>query len=236
MVSFKQWVHTDRTILISMQQPLSEFLNTVCEAVDGLRCHHFVAKSQSSYLLDLKESIPSNMVIVLLDFAENYSFLIQDAVQGHHWDNSQVTLHRFAVYYRGGETLKRLSYCVISDCMKHDTIAVHAFISRLLTHLKQNLPDTEKVIYFSDGAASQYKHYKNFANLCHHKSDFQIEAEWHFFATSHGKSPCDGIGGTVKRLTARASLQAPIDNQILTPCDMFTWASKNIESIVLARF
>lgn len=71
IVSFKQWVHTDRTTLISMQQPLSEFLNTVCEAVDGLRCHHFVAKSQSSYLLDLKESIPSNMVIVLLDFAEN---------------------------------------------------------------------------------------------------------------------------------------------------------------------
>ena len=28
-----------------------------------------------------------------------------------------------------------------------------------------------------------------------------------FFATSHGKSPCDGIGGTIKHLVARASLQ-----------------------------
>ena len=31
-----------------------------------------------------------------------------------------------------------------------------------------------------------------------------------FFANSHGKQPCDGIGGTVKRLTAKASLQRPI--------------------------
>ena len=43
-----------------------------------------------------------------------------------------------------------------------------------------------------------------------------MEAEWHFFATSHGKSPCDGIGGTTKRLAARASLQSAADNQILT--------------------
>ena len=30
----------------------------------------------------------------------------------------------------------------------------------------------------------------------------------------NGKSPCDGIGGTVKRLVTRASLQQPISNQI----------------------
>jgi len=44
-------------------------------------------------------------------------------------------------------------------------------------------------------------------NLCHHKSDFGMDAEWHFFATSHGKGPCDGLGGTIKRLAARASLR-----------------------------
>ena len=34
-------------------------------------------------------------------------------------------------------------------------------------------------------------------------NDFGVKAEWHFSATSHGK----GLGGTVKQLTARASLQ-----------------------------
>ena len=39
--------------------------------------------------------------------------------------------------------------------------------------------------------------------------DFEVKCEWHFFATSHGKSACDGIGGVVKRITAKASLQRP---------------------------
>lgn len=30
-------------------------------------------------------------------------------------------------------------------------------------------------------------------------------AEWNFFATSHGKSACNGVVGTVKQLAARAS-------------------------------
>ena len=35
-----------------------------------------------------------------------------------------------------------------------------------------------------------------------------------FLATSHGKGPCDGIGGTVKRLATKASLQRTLDCQI----------------------
>ena len=34
-----------------------------------------------------------------------------------------------------------------------------------------------------------------------------------FFATSQGKQPCDGIGGTVKQLAAKASLQRILQNQ-----------------------
>ena len=90
----------------------------------------------------------------------------------------------------------------------------------------------KKIFYFSDGAASQYKNRKNFINLCHHSTDFSVDAEWHFSATSHGKSACDGVGGTVKRLAARASLQRPIDQQILTPCQLFEWARENIPSSV----
>ena len=76
-----------------------------------------------------------------------------------------------------------------------------------------------KVHYFSDGCAGQYKNCKNFLNLCLHNSDFWVKCEWNFFATSHGKSLCDGIGGTVKWLVTRASLQWPICNQILTADD-----------------
>ena len=121
--------------------------------------------------------------------------------------------------------------CVISDCLRHDTTVVHAFISNVLAHLKKELPNIEKVIYFSDGAASQYKNYKNFSNVCNHENDHGLKAEWHFFATSHGKSPRDGIGGTVKRLVARASLQATVDHHILTAREMFKWCEEHIMGI-----
>ncbi|KAG1665375.1 Ubiquitin-conjugating enzyme E2 D3 [Nymphon striatum] len=83
----------------------------------------------------------------------------------------------------------------------------------------------------SDSSAAQYKNHKNLANLMRHYEDFGLSSEWHFFATSHGKSPCDGMGGTVKRSAARASLQATTTNYILTSTDLFTWAQKNIINI-----
>lgn len=46
----------------------------------------------------------------------------------------------------------------------------------------------------------------NFLNLLHHNNEFGNDAEWHFFATSHGKGAYDGIGGCMKRSTYRASL------------------------------
>ena len=54
-----------------------------------------------------------------------------------------------------------------------------------------------------------------------------------FFATSHGKSPCDGIGGTVKRLVTRASLKQPISNQIFTADKMFQFCVEEIKGINL---
>lgn len=194
--------------------------------------HHYISQAQTSYVSQLKGNLESNQCIILGDFAENYSFIIQDAVQGQHWDNSQATLHPFVVYYCDNDNdLKSISVCVISDCMTHATSTVHAFQKAILDHLKKELPAVTKVVYFSDGCAGQYKNYKNFVNLTHHMADFGYDAEWHFFATSHGKSPCDGIGGTVKRLAARASLQATTDNQILTPHDLYQFGNDNIKGI-----
>lgn len=225
---------TDRTTIVTLQLPVSEFCENLAEMVDDLRQHHYIAKAQSSYLQYCKENLAHSEILVILDFAENYSFLIQDEVQGYHWDNSQSTLHPFVVYYKCNDSVKSLSMCCISDHMQHNTTAVHVFLRHFVNNVKLQLAHRQikKIIYFSDGAASQYKNYKNLTNLTYHQEDFGIEAEWHFFASCHGKSPCDGIGGTVKRLARRASLQATSpSNYILTPEDLYTWALHKIQGI-----
>ena len=87
------------------------------------------------------------------------------------------------------------------------------FVTEVLENIKIDIPGITKCIYFSDGAGSQYKDYKN-------------KAEWHFFATSHGKRPCDVIGGTLKRLVAKASLQGVRRENITPPLQMLIGVTK----------
>ena len=84
-----------------------------------------------------------------------------------------------------------------------------------------------------DGCAGQYKNCYNFSNLCH-VEDYGVPAEWHFFATSHGKSPADGMAGTVKRTATKASLQRPYEEQILTPLKLYEFILQNIKGIQFA--
>jgi hypothetical protein len=71
------------------------------------------------------------------------------------------------------------------------------------------------MVHFCDGSAAQYKNRKKKQNITCHNEDFVVPAEWHFFATSHGKSACDKVGGTLKRLAAKASLQRPYNDTSL---------------------
>lgn len=93
--------------------------------------------------------------------------------------------------------------------------AVYLFQTKLVEYLRRERKTTKKIIFFSDGAASQYKNRKNFLNICLFKQDFNFEAVWNFFATSHGKSPCDALGGSFKRNARNWNMQNamnPIDN------------------------
>lgn len=233
-ITYKQWVSVDRTTLETVTKELDEYLDVLGQKLLTLRRHSFIAIQQSTFQANVKNLLQIGEVLVVCDFAENYSFVLQDEAQGFHWNNAQSTIHPFVVYFKEDDLINHVSFVIISESLRHDTSAVHLFQKKLLRFLSQKFIDTSfnKVYYFSDGAASQYKNRKNFVNLCLHEEDFGLKAEWHFSATSHGKGACDGVGGTVKRLAARASLQKPYEDQIMTPQQLFKWADANITSVV----
>ena len=74
-ICYKQWLHTDRTTLVDLHLPLADFLDLVCKKFDSLRQHHFITKSQAAHLKSAKENLSPDTAIVLMDFAENYSFM-----------------------------------------------------------------------------------------------------------------------------------------------------------------
>jgi hypothetical protein len=221
-VKFKQWESTDRNILLDKEMSLNEFINLLVDKVDKLTTHHFISKKQSKYIKELKENLPENVCLLHGDFSQNYSMIAQNSTQGSFFNPPpQATLHTFLAYITVNGKSVQHPICVISDCTAHNTVSVHSSLNVVLTYLKELYTNLKKVIHFTDGAASQYKNFKNFINLLHHKHDFNLDGEWHFFATSHGKGPCDGIGGTLKRLARRASLQ--MEANIQTPQALFQW-------------
>ncbi|KAK3927342.1 ARL14 effector protein [Frankliniella fusca] len=227
-ITYQQWTSTDRCSLETCVKESDEFVQMFIEQLKTLLTHHFMAKEQAKYFQSVKENLKEGEALTICDFAENYTCVVQDAVQNYYWSNDQVTIHPFVTYYRENEALKTLSFAIISDHMKHDINSVYEFQKNYVEFLKVKLPSLKKVIYFSDGAAQQYKNKKNVLNISYHVEDFGLEAEWHYFATSHGKGPCDGLGGTMKRQAYLASIR---NHLIRTPSEFYNWVEKNMEKI-----
>ena len=61
--------------------------------------HSFIAKLQAIYLKHPKEIVSPDEAIVLGDFAENYTFVVQDEIQSYHWHKKQCSLHPVIIYY-----------------------------------------------------------------------------------------------------------------------------------------
>lgn len=195
----------------TMVSTLEEFIQLLTDTIDALTSHSFTAKDQSKYLSERKEELQADSAIVILDFAENYEYTIQHEVQSYHWSKERCTLHPVSIYVKEGDEVTTKSLCIMSDDLEHDTCFVHEVMRVITDYLKLNHPNVKSVQYFSDGCAGQYKNYKNFMNLCLHEQELGMPATWSFFATSHGKGPCDGIGGTVKRLARHESLRREKD-------------------------
>ena len=200
----------------------------------ALKKHDFIKTSQSDYFKKLKKKeLQKGEYLVCLDFAENYTFNVQNAIQAYHWAAKQATLHPFVIYYRQNNVTNHINYVVVSENLHHDANSVHLFNSKMIAHLKKSFgsDNVKKIFYFSDGAGSQYKNKYNFLNLCYHEEEFGVKAEWNFFASSHGKGACDGIGGTVKRLAKKESLQRVESQRITTPKILFDWAISYFKNI-----
>jgi hypothetical protein len=205
IVRFKRWATTDGTQFTKIEMESVEFCSFVTEESEKLLKHHYLSVAQHKKFKRTREVLEPGQLIIWGDFSENYTSVTQNAIQSDYFNNKQITLHPFTIYYNKDGEVTPLSYCIISNCTIHDTNTFYAFQSALMKDLKVHLEalgvnNTKYIYYFSDGCAGQYKNRKNFVNLYHHKADFGIEAEWNFFATAHGKGPPDAIGGNSKRL------------------------------------
>ena len=162
----------------------------------------------------VRGKFPYDTCIAVMDFVENYKYIIQGELQAFHWNKKQCTLHSVVLYCFQSGSLNILSIYVISDYTGHDT--------PFLCH--SNVID-KRISYFSDGCLPNTKTVEILL-ISFSTKGFGLGADWCFFATSHGKSPCDGVEGTVKRVVAQASHQWPLNDQIITFSVFFKFCAR----------
>ena len=143
--------------------------------------------------------------------------------KGFHWDNSQCTLHPFVLY----KASCHKSYCVISDCLRHDAAAVAAFQAVVILHIKNELSGLKKYTISRTGQRPSIKTRQTFQIFPIMQGISESNVSGISLPLLMEKNACDGVGGAIKRAVYRASLQRPIDGQILTPAAFYKHCEDN---------
>ena len=71
-----------------------------------------------------------------------------------------------------------------------------------------------------------------FWTILEHEGLFNVRATWNYLESGHGKGPCDGVGGSVKRSADLAIKKGLI---IKTASDFYNWGITQEHSVVTYR-
>ena len=181
-------------------------------------------------MADLKKNLRENDALIQMDFSENFVCQSAEEIQSAYWNSTSVTLHPVVVYYNCNSSIgkpEHKSFVFVSDVSDHSAKAVVTIIQKLVPLLTAQVPNLATVHYWTDSPSSQYRFI--FSTLCRHNDLFGVNACWNYSECGHGKSVCDGIGGTAKRQAADAVKQAKATIQDAR--DFFSWASSQEKEI-----
>ena len=193
--------------LVTEVKKVSAVVEDLKEKVKDLSAHLFRAKWQQHTFAEIKEHMPPKSVVMVLDFAENYTCMMQNEAQSHHWAVGQVTIHPVVAYVNNSDSSRQFtnieSFVFITDDRKHDSAAVQTFSEIVISELNKKF-QIQTYIEYTDCCAGQYRGKASFADLSFTSESVDIERN--YFESSHGKSAADGLSAVVKSAATKAVL------------------------------
>ncbi len=178
---------------------LHELLDMYIDQLEDMTLHTFHCNWNYAQYQELKSSLLNGELLQILDFAQNYLCVAQDAPQSLHWDHMQVVLHPIINHFINADgKLVCEEHIIISNDRRHDKYAVHAFEEVSLRSLKEHL-DIKCIYQFCDNCAGQYKSFGPFQFI----SSSEIPITCSYFGARHGKSEADRAIGQLKQAIAR---------------------------------
>ncbi|KAJ8033178.1 39S ribosomal protein L13, mitochondrial [Holothuria leucospilota] len=204
--SWLQWEmdKDGRMMKIQEEGTVGELVEHITAILPQFLQHCYVKREQAAAYnaqreKALSESHNSHSALLQVDFSENFTCVAQDEIQSAHWNQRQVSLFTAALWHSGSLH----SHILVSDNLTHSKDTITAYMDVLLGYLPDSV---SSISIWSDGPASQFKNRYMAASLHPLGKAHKIDIEWNFFATSHGKGPVDGIGGSAKRFVMQKVL------------------------------
>lgn len=197
---------SNRRVLATTTGPFKKVLCELEEELGTFALHLTNAQWQHVRFSALSANLPPTWLLLVMDYAENYTCHYQDEAQGAHWTPRQVTLHPIVAYYHCPEDneIARETFVFVSSDLKHDAHAVQHFQVLCVKNLQQRGIEFTRIVHFTDGCGGQYKGKTSFVDCSFGMEDLGIPVEKHFFGSRHGKGPCDAEIGVIKRLSSLA--------------------------------
>ena len=129
--------------------------------------------------------LDNEKVFIQVDFTENFTTQIQNSIHSSYGVSKQFTIFTACVWEKDVSH----SYVAVSDYLLHDKYAVMTFLALLMDHVENNVKHFETYLFFSDGAASQFKQRFTLCEI----TLLGKSLSWNFFATGHGKVMVLGV-------------------------------------------
>lgn len=165
------------------------------EQVGKMKIHFYLKLKQYHAYQSVKDNLKENEILVHVDFSENYDNKQQHAIQSAYFGYQSFSIYTVCAYVRENNQTVCHSYALINETTDHNAASVFRLNSFLIALLKEKF-SFDTIHFFSDGCAAQFRSKHVFLYLAQY--DPSIKLFWHYFESSHGKGPVDGVGGTVK--------------------------------------
>jgi hypothetical protein len=142
--------------------------------------HSFISTQQVMFLKELKCNLQSGEFVVLCSFAENYSFVLQDEVQGFHLNNPQSTT--ICNLFQEIRCFKYRSWEFSNDIRLFEAwlnFGTYLPAASNEVNWKHIWITTEKNCLLLWWVCSPIQKQKKLLNPPCHNEDFGVLAEWH---------------------------------------------------------
>ena len=206
LIIYEQWNNRDpitkekaRFKIYKVVESKDLFLVKLRERLPKFRRHVMIKNNQIAEVKRLQATLTRGEMIAETDYSENYPLVYMNEAQSAFFHRAQCTICPFHMTSLNEDSsVCKQMFVGVSDEKSHSLATTLAFIKTLIPVVRH--ADLKTIHFVSDSPGSQYRN-RFVAHMVHNFPVLfkGLNATWTWYEVGHGKGPCDGAGGAVKR-------------------------------------